>query len=96
LQPPADRYWLGEPAPQCLRAVKEEHAARPRRRVGMVAKQDLGAGGDIFEAELALAPHEMFGHAAHIPRSLIGETERVVPSGFASTTPQSVLPPNSA
>jgi hypothetical protein len=33
-----------EPSPQGLRAVKEENAARPRRRVGMIAKQDLSAG----------------------------------------------------
>jgi hypothetical protein len=45
--------------PQRLGAMKEEHAARPQRPVGMVAEQDLGAGGDIFEADLALAPDEM-------------------------------------
>jgi hypothetical protein len=55
LQPVADRR-VGEPAPQCLGAVKEEHAARPRRRVGMVPKQSLGAGSDVLEPDLPLAP----------------------------------------
>jgi hypothetical protein len=53
--------------------MKEEYAARPRRRVGMVAKQDFGAGGDIFEANLPLAPHQMLRHAAHVARGLVRE-----------------------
>ena len=39
----------------------------------MVAKQDLGAGGDIFEADLPLAADQMLGHAAHIARGLVRE-----------------------
>ena len=39
----------------------------------MIAKQDLGAGGDIFEAELSLAPDEVLGHAAQIARGLVRE-----------------------
>src|SRR5262249_41015145 len=33
--------------------------------------QDLGARRDIFEAELALTPDEMLGHAAQIARRLV-------------------------
>ena len=76
LQPLAHRRRVGEPAPQCLGAVKEEHAARSRRRVGMVAKQDLGAGGDVFEADLPLAPDEMLGDAAHVARRLVREARK--------------------
>jgi len=39
----------------------------------MVAEQNLGAGGDIFEADLPLAPDEMLGHAAQIARGLVRE-----------------------
>jgi hypothetical protein len=74
LQPLADCHRLGKPAPQRLGAVKVEHAARPWRRVGMVAKQDLGAGGDVLEADLAFAPDEMLRYAAHIARGVVRET----------------------
>jgi hypothetical protein len=68
-----DGHRLGEPAPEGLGMVKEEDTAQPRHRVGMIAKQDLGARGDIFEAELALAPDETLGHGAQIARSLVRE-----------------------
>src|SRR5271165_3161464 len=73
---PADRYRGVEPAPQGLGAMKEEQAARARRRVGVIAKQDLAAGGDIFEADLPLAPDQMLGHAAHVARRLVREARK--------------------
>jgi hypothetical protein len=39
----------------------------------MVAEQNLGAGGDIFEADLPLAPDEMLGHPAYVTGRLIRE-----------------------
>src|SRR5262245_33186475 len=39
----------------------------------MVAKQDLGAGGDILETELPLAADDMTRHAAQIARGLVRE-----------------------
>jgi hypothetical protein len=73
LQMPAGCHRVGEPAPQRVGTVKEEHAARPRRRVGMIAKQDLGAGRDIFKADLPAAADEMPGDAAHVARGLVRE-----------------------
>jgi len=62
----------------------------------MLAKQDLGPGSDIFEADLAFTPDEVLGRAAHIARGLVGEAREGVPSGFASTTPHRVPPTKSA
>jgi len=42
----------------------------------MVAKNDLGAGGDILEAYLTLTANEMLGHAAHIARGLFREPRK--------------------
>ena len=39
----------------------------------MIAKQDLGAGGDIFEADLPLAADQVLGDAAHVARGLVRE-----------------------
>ncbi len=71
LQPAADRHRGFEPSSQRLGAMEEEHAARARRRVGMIAKQDLGAGGDILEANLAFSTDQVLRRAPHIARGLV-------------------------
>ena len=61
----------------CVRyALREERASPSGSRtvgtptlstavpVGMVAKQGLGARGDVFEADLPRMPDEVLGHAA--------------------------------
>ena len=45
----------------------------------MIAKQDLGPGSDIFEADLAFVADEVLGHAAHISFRLIRETRQSRP-----------------
>ena len=46
---------------------KEMDPVSLRRRVGMVAEQDLCPGGEILETDLPFASDKMSGHAAHIP-----------------------------
>lgn len=41
---------------------------------GMIAKQDLCAGADVFEADLALVADQPMRDATHIPRGLVRET----------------------
>jgi len=53
--------------------MKEEHTTRSRRRVGMVAKQHLGTGRDIFESNLPFVAYQVLGHASHITRGLVRE-----------------------
>jgi hypothetical protein len=79
---PADGHRRVEPALQGFGAVKEKHPARARRRIGMIAKQDLGAGGDVFEAHLPLAADQLLRHAAHVACGLIRETGEGCPFGL--------------
>jgi hypothetical protein len=62
--------------------VKGEHAARGRRRIGVVAKQDLGRRGDIFEADLPLFLHQVAGYAVHVTLGLLGEAGERGPLGL--------------
>jgi hypothetical protein len=71
LQPLADGHRVGEPPPQGLGAMKEKHPTRSRRRVGMIAKQDLGPRGYIFEPDLPLAADQLVRHAPHVARGLV-------------------------
>lgn len=56
--------------------MEKEYATWPRRRVGMVPKNDLGTGGDILEAYLALTANKVLGNAAHVAGRLVRETRQ--------------------
>jgi hypothetical protein len=76
MQMPANRHRLGAPAPQRFGAMKEKHSARPRCRIRVIAKQDLTAGRDIFEAHLPLTANQVLGHASHVARGLIRKARK--------------------
>lgn len=54
-------------------AVEGEDAPRDRRRIGVVAKQDFGRRGDVFEPDLPIFMDQVIRRARHVAPSLVGE-----------------------
>ena len=71
LQTRADGGLVREPTLQSLRAMERKDPARPRRWIGVIAEQDLGAGRDVFEPDLAFLSDQVFGNASDVSRCLL-------------------------
>lgn len=67
------RPGLLQPSRERRRTMEGENPTRDRRRVGMVAKQDLGRRGDVFKADLPGFPDQILGRAGHVALCLHGE-----------------------
>ncbi|MEX0841035.1 MAG: hypothetical protein WD039_01945, partial [Xanthobacteraceae bacterium] len=51
--------------------MKREYAARARLGIGVVAEQNLGIGGDVFETALFWVDAEPLGRFADVTRGLV-------------------------
>jgi type I restriction enzyme R subunit len=93
--PAAEGGVVGKPALQGFGPVEGKDAPRPRRRVGVVAKQEKPDGTTLsgFSGQAARYMAEAPAHLVKVEGQVRFE---YVASGFASITPHSLRPANRA